>query len=160
MGEAVSASVRPPSWSGGVEEAEIRRSPAWRRHLFARTSRSDPVVGEEDVLAGIDARHMAMDAIAAGLHWARGASDGRLVEGWGERVGRPWRGARAARRVARQADRHIRRAVGRGPRVGIVAGDATEGAAALAEAAGLEDPHGLESGQVRIVGPDLAGMSP
>jgi hypothetical protein len=111
------------------------------------------VVGEGDVLARIDPRHVAVDAIAAGLDGARLAGGGRLVEG-------PRRGAGAARGVARQADRQVRRAIGRSPRVGIMAGDATEPAAALSEATRLEEPDGLESGQVGIVGPDLAGMSP
>ena len=44
--------------------------------------------------------------------------------------------------------------------MGIVAGDATERAAALAKATGLEDPDRLEPGQVGIVGPDLAGIGP
>ncbi len=43
--------------------------------------------------------------------------------------------------------------------MGIVARDATEGAITLTEAPGLEDPHRLESGEVGVVGPDLAGMS-
>ena len=83
MGEAVSASVRPPSWSGGVEEAEIRPRPAWRRRRFVRTSGSDPVVGEEDVLPRVDAGHMAIDAIAAWRDRAGTGGDGRVLAGPG-----------------------------------------------------------------------------
>ena len=118
------------------------------------------MIGEEDVLARINAWHMALDTIAAGLDGARTAGGGRLVEWPDERVWQMWRETGAARDVARQADRQIRGAVGRGPRVGIVAGDTAERALALAKAAGLEDPDGLESGQLGIVGPDLTGMRP
>jgi hypothetical protein len=150
------------SWIAGVGEPEHRRGLVSRRRGLVRASGADPVVGEEDVLARVDARHMAGDAIAAGLDGARSAGGGRLAGGPGVRVGRLRRGTGtgAARGVTRQADRQIRRAVGRGPRVGIVAGDATERAAALAKAAGLEDPDRLEPGQEGIVGPDLAGMRP
>ncbi len=42
--------------------------------------------------------------------------------------------------------------------MGIVAGDATEGATALAEAAGLDDPHRLEPGEVGVVGAEFVGF--
>ena len=134
---------------------EIRRGTAKRRRRFARASDADPVVGEEDVLARVDAGHVAVDAIAARLDGAGSAGGGPRGSGSAAR-----RRRRAAAGVARQADRQIRRAVGGGPRVRIVAGHATQRAAALAEAAGLEDSDRLETGQVGIVGPDLAGMGP
>ncbi len=37
---------------------------------FARASNANPVVGEQNVLAGIDARHVTADAITPRLHGA------------------------------------------------------------------------------------------
>ena len=104
------------------------------------------MVGEQDVLARVDARHVTVDAITARRHRAGSAGRRRAIVGLGVRVIRLGRGAGVAAGMAGKADCEIRSAVGRCPRVGIVAGHATERAAALAKTPGLEDSDRLETG--------------
>src|SRR5262249_38787493 len=97
---------------------------------------ANPVVGEEDALAGVDPRHVAVDASLPGSHGT-------------ERL-RP-------SPVAAQAGGLVAGAIGRGPAMGVVTGDATEAALAPGVALRLHQSHRLEPGQPGLVAADHLG---
>ena len=97
---------------------------------------TDPMVGEQDVLPGVDLRHVTVDAIPPG-------GDGASHLGRGL--------------VALEAGGHIRGTLGRGAAVGVVAGDATQGPMTPRVALRRHEAEGLESGQLGFSGRSWTG---
>src|SRR5262249_44582881 len=134
----------------GMRGVRARRTRAIRGGRRDLPANPDPVVAEDDVPTRVhpNPRHVTIDAALPGRDRAGRAPDGRT----GRRPG--------GTAMAFQAGRVIGRAVRGGPRVRIVAGHAIERPRAPAVARRLQEPDRLESGQVRIVGPDLFRARP
>jgi len=126
-----------------------------RSHSRSRTANPDPVVREQDILPGIDSRHVASDAPPRGRHRtnrSRGQM-GHLVPGLPCRYF-------PGHLVAAQTDPLVDRGIRGRPGMGIVARDTRQSPLALLETAGLGQADRLESGQGRIVRVELLWWYP
>ena len=115
------------------------------------TLNPDPVVGEQDMLAGIDLRHVASKAALRGRNRAGGGGNCMRISGVRARCRRP------CRPVTAQANSFVTGRIGACPCMRVVTRHAGKAAAGALETLRLRKPDRLEPRKCRIVLDKLVG---